>query len=255
MRYIYNDAAAELNTLFSCVQKDPASWADWRCLHLETLPFKKKYNKPLLHTEITEIIERYFGDKNGTAIFAPPYDIYLFCKNAMPQLLRDVGEQIARHILEKTGTTCGVSMWELASDDQWPMNRSFEGSPPSALGNLQQSTTVLLVEDDPVTRWIVRSTLKGKCTLLTAGTGGAGVDSYRKCQPDLVLLDINLPDKSGQEVMKEIFDGDPKANVVVFTGQGNLETMIEMLEAGAAGFIAKPFTRQRILNCIQKSAS
>lgn len=247
MKYVYENAQQELTSILHSIGKDASSWAGWRCLHITMPPAKRNYERRKLRREISAILERYFTDGSGITFFVEETDIYVFCKDTASSLVKDIGHQITRHIKEKTGANAESSYWLIKED----------AAEDTAIGGAPHNpsfTKVLLVEDDPVTRWMVRTALKGQCTLLTASTAGSAIESYHKCKPDLVFLDINLPDKNGQDVLKDIFNDDPRANIVVFSSQNNVETMIEMLQTGACGFVSKPFTRQRLLTYIKRIA-
>ena len=106
---------------------------------------------------------------------------------------------------------------------------------------------VLLIEDDPVTRWMVRVALKGECVLMTAPDAGKAISSYHAYKPDMVLLDIGLPDRDGIDLLTRLLRIDPGAHIIMFSSQSSPEIVVETLNKGAKGFIAKPFTRDNIL--------
>lgn len=109
---------------------------------------------------------------------------------------------------------------------------------------------VLLIEDDAVTGWMVRNVLGGCCDLKIAGTGTDAIECFNKIAPDIVFLDINLPDFSGFEVLRHIREASPQAKVVMFTHHDALENMSRALAEGASGFIAKPFRQAELLSYI-----
>ncbi len=113
------------------------------------------------------------------------------------------------------------------------------------------SPRVLLVEDDPVTRWLVRVALKGTCVLMTAPDAGMAISSYHSYKPDLVLLDIGLPDCDGKELLSRLMRIDPGAYIVMFSSQNAAETIAETIEEGAKGYITKPFTNDAILQYVR----
>jgi CheY-like chemotaxis protein len=247
MKYIHNNAKQELMSLIHSIHRDPSSWEGWSCLHIDIGKAKRRYETVRLHGEIKAILERYFTGGKGTTLFVEETDIYVFIKDAVSCLMEDAGGQISRLLRDKCGAETNASCWLLQ-----PEKEISEREHPS--GDRDIFTKVLLVDDDPVTRWMVRAALKGECTLLTASTAGGAIESYHKCKPDLVLLDLDLPDKNGMEVMQSIFNDDPRANVVVFSAHDNIENMVRMLETGASGFVAKPFTRQRLLTHVRRLA-
>ena len=116
----------------------------------------------------------------------------------------------------------------------------------------QDYTKVLLVEDDPVTRWIVRKSLKNECVFATAPTANQAFQVFSSFQPDLVFLDIDLPDQNGRKVLEWIMRHDPGTSVVMFSSNNNLENISDTLENGACGFIAKPFIKEDFIHYINE---
>jgi CheY-like chemotaxis protein len=112
---------------------------------------------------------------------------------------------------------------------------------------------VLLVEDDPVTRWMVRHALKNECQLATAATANRAFALYPSWKPDIVFLDINLPDNNGLAVLEWIKRNDPGACVVMFSSINNMDSIAGALETGANGFVAKPFLKESLVHYIHKN--
>jgi len=251
MKFIFENVESELLALFSSIRRDPESWVNWHCLHIEAGAPVVAYSEETLRKEVYDVISRCFQGVTGTVLFVGTRDIYIFCKDMDEPVVKDAGQHVSRFINDKTKAQVGLSIWDLKSDIK-SESRSDDSRSQKIESDLSAMTKVLLVEDDPVTRWMVRSALEGHCTLMMASTGGAAVESYHKCKPEVVFLDINLPDRTGDSVLKSIFDGDPGANVVVFSSQDNAESMVRMIQAGASGFVSKPFTRQRLLSYIRK---
>ena len=108
----------------------------------------------------------------------------------------------------------------------------------------------LLIEDDPITRWMVRRTIKSECELLTASTANKAFSVFGSFHPDIVFLDIDLPDQNGKQVLQWLMANDPGICVVMFSSNNNLENITETLAGGASGFIPKPFFKQDLLHYI-----
>lgn len=114
----------------------------------------------------------------------------------------------------------------------------------------KEQTKVLLVEDDPVTRWMVRTGLKEECLFATANHVQQAMDLYVSFEPDLVFLDIQLPDGSGYDVLDWIMWHDLHAYVVMFSSYNDLDNIMKAFENGASGFVAKPFIKETLLHYI-----
>jgi len=109
---------------------------------------------------------------------------------------------------------------------------------------------ILIVDDDPETREVLGMFLQGAGyqSLFFADNAATAVKQFVLNEPDVVFLDVVLPDKSGIEVMKEIKALDRKANFVVMTAYKDADKVIEAFREGALDCILKPFNFEYIKN-------
>lgn len=85
---------------------------------------------------------------------------------------------------------------------------------------------------------------------LTASNGRTGLDIVSAEHPALVLLDLKLPDMSGEEVLKQIKEIDPCTGVIVLTGYGGEQRAVELMKTGALDFLSKPIKRETLLRAV-----
>jgi len=85
-----------------------------------------------------------------------------------------------------------------------------------------------------------------------AENGQIAVDLYRQHKPDLVTMDITMPEMNGIDGVKEIRKIDPNANVIMCSAMGQQAMVMEAIQAGAKDFIVKPFQQDRILQAIER---
>lgn len=119
-------------------------------------------------------------------------------------------------------------------------------------------TSLLLVEDDPSMAAICRAYLERQdYDISLATTGQQALEILDAELPDLVLLDLNLPDMNGTQILKQINDKQYPVEVIVVTGDGSINTAVETMQLGARDFIVKPFSKDRLLttlnNCVEHS--
>lgn len=101
--------------------------------------------------------------------------------------------------------------------------------------------TVLLIEDDPAIRRLLRASFEDTgLKLVEAENGKEGVELATRKSPDLILLDIGLPDMSGLEIV-QLVRGWSKIPIIMLTAQGQERVKVECLEAGADDYVTKPF--------------
>ena len=106
---------------------------------------------------------------------------------------------------------------------------------------MKPGTLVLLVDDDAVFRQVTAGELQRLgFTVATAGTGAEAVRQAAQTEPDVVLLDLRLPDTGGLEVLKTLRETSPGSEVVMLTGHGSIDTAIESIRMGAFDYIVKP---------------
>lgn len=113
---------------------------------------------------------------------------------------------------------------------------------------------VLLVEDEKLLRWSLKEQLQrwGYTPLEAEGTRQAR-ELCAQESPDLVLLDIMLPDGDGLELLSELRQGDPHLSVIIMTGHGNVDTAVEAMRRGAVNYLDKPFNMEELKVKIEKA--
>ena len=111
---------------------------------------------------------------------------------------------------------------------------------------------ILLVDDAAFMRMMVKDTLtkNGYEDLYEAADGLQAVEMYSEINPDLVIMDITMPNMDGLEALKAIKAKDPNAVVVMCSAMGQESMVIEAIKSGAKDFIVKPFKPERILKTV-----
>jgi len=114
---------------------------------------------------------------------------------------------------------------------------------------------VLIVDDNEMTRALLRTILKsdGYIVVGEASSSKSGLDQTLKLRPDVVFLDILMPDGSGVDLLKEIKRELPKTVALMVTAKRDVETVKECLGNGATGFILKPFNAGIVLKTLKEA--
>lgn len=115
------------------------------------------------------------------------------------------------------------------------------------------SKRILIVDDAGFMRKLMGDILtkNGYVVAGEAGDGLEAVEKYEDLSPDLVMMDITMPEMSGLDALKEIMEADPDANIVMCSAMGQQAMVQEAIDAGAKDFIVKPFKPERVLEAIQ----
>ena len=116
------------------------------------------------------------------------------------------------------------------------------------------SQTVLICDDAIFMRTMVGDILTqaGFEVVGEAETGVQAVERYQQLKPDLVTMDIIMPEMGGIEAVKEITTFDPQARVLMCSAMGQQALVVEAVQAGAKDFVVKPFQPSRVLEAVQR---
>jgi two-component system chemotaxis response regulator CheY len=85
-----------------------------------------------------------------------------------------------------------------------------------------------------------------------AESGSQAVEKYHALKPDLVTMDIVMPDMGGIEAVREICKRDPDAKILMCSAMGQQALVVEAIQAGAKDFVVKPFQPSRVLEAVQR---
>jgi len=114
--------------------------------------------------------------------------------------------------------------------------------------------TVLIADDSYVVRHLLRQTLgeMGYEIIAEAENGVEACLRYKELKPDFVTMDIVMPEMDGIEAVKRIISFDSKANIIMCSSMGQKPMVLEALEAGAKGFLVKPFKKRQVQKGIER---
>jgi two-component system chemotaxis response regulator CheY len=95
-------------------------------------------------------------------------------------------------------------------------------------------------------------TKNGYTVIGEAENGLRAVEKYNELNPDLVLMDITMPEMDGIQALKKIKENDSSASVIMCSAMGQQAMVIESIQSGAKDFIVKPFQADRVLEAVRK---
>lgn len=119
------------------------------------------------------------------------------------------------------------------------------------------SKRILVVDDAAFMRMMIKDILvkNGFDVVGEASDGAQAVEKYKELNPDLVTMDITMPEVDGIAALKQIREIDPNAKVIMCSAMGQQAMVIDAIQAGAKDFIVKPFQADRVLEAIKKTLS
>ncbi|HAQ52591.1 MAG TPA: two-component system response regulator [Lachnospiraceae bacterium] len=113
---------------------------------------------------------------------------------------------------------------------------------------------ILICDDAAFMRMMIKDILtkNGYNVVGEAENGVKAIDAYTEHNPDLVLMDITMPEMDGIDALKGIREKDPNACVIMCSAMGQQAMVIEAIQSGAKDFIVKPFQAERVLEAVKK---
>ena len=116
------------------------------------------------------------------------------------------------------------------------------------------NNTVLVCDDAVFMRTMIADILTqaGLEVIGEAESGVQAVEKYKALKPDLVTMDIIMPEMGGIEAVREITSFDPQARVLMCSAMGQQSLVAEAIKAGAKDFVVKPFQPSRVLEAVQR---
>lgn len=271
-----HDAGTFMHSVAASLARDPASLEAWKCIYIHHKQSSNSHYLPIL-----ELQQRSYQHKECDVVLCADNDIILLSRSLTEAQLWAIANDIidtssdtpedielacfdcfrdwhyiqillcdkskkckenAAVEIERNTLVRGIS----TSSSQWEAARENRRT--------RSTIDVLIVEDDPVTLHMASSALRVNHHVITAQNAREGLALYLANAPDIVFLDIGLPDLDGFTVLKNIITNDPDAYVVMFSGNSQLDNVTASLMAGASGFVAKPFRRDQLHYYVSDSA-
>lgn len=119
------------------------------------------------------------------------------------------------------------------------------------------SKKVLIADDAAFMRMMIKNILEknGYTIVGEAENGKQAVDLYNETKPDLVTMDITMPEMDGLEAVKAIRSKDSSASIIMCSAMGQQAMVMEAIQAGAKDFVVKPFQQDRLLQAVERVLS
>lgn len=120
---------------------------------------------------------------------------------------------------------------------------------------MNMDKTILLVDDAAFMRMMIKDILtKNGFTVADEGQDGLqAIEKYTQLKPNLVIMDITMPNMDGIQALKEIKKLDPNAKIIMCSAMGQESMVVEAIRSGAIDFIVKPFQADRIIQTVRKA--
>ena len=119
---------------------------------------------------------------------------------------------------------------------------------------LREVAKILITDDSILARKQLKDMIStvGTPVFYEARDGQDAINQYKRNKPDLVFLDIIMPNKDGNSAIQEIMDFDPDATIIIVSSAGTQSQLKKAIEAGAREFIQKPLNQQQVIDTVNR---
>lgn len=276
MRIHSDNSESFIEALAASITKDPASLEGWNLMHI-------RYNNDALSINCLDIfqqLKKLHPDVDCEVVQYHSNDVFFISRSLQHQQIHSLADEFIRIACISDENIIEYAMYELFYD--WRLVLSLFSVESSKLETTEKTTNpynfgeiaslsevfaeakklrkvrlplhVMIVEDDALTRRLVTNSFKESFALITAENAQEAIMNYLVHAPDIVFLDIGLPDTSGFDVLHQIMASDKDAYVVMFSSNSYLDNITKSILNGASGFVAKPFKKEKVHTYIQDSA-
>lgn len=204
-------------------------------------------------SSVAELLNELFAAYQGRILVCNKTEVLMLIEwgkdNSPQKLAKKIGEKLPPDVCETVvvpPTQKGLKKIELllvpTTEEKGQMYKA----------RVARSENIFLVADDDMyMRLLAKKGLQDLGTVIEAGEGKLVAEMYRTHNPDMVLLDIHMPDLTGQEVLAKLLEIDPHAYVVMLSADSSIENVQWAKQHGASGFLTKPFEKSKLLAYVE----
>ena len=260
MKIFTKDESEEFKNYLNITKVDNTLWT---CLCINVAESMAKYK--FSQSQLVTVLFDYFHKFDG-AIYLPSNDnIDIYIKFEKEYSLQDIKIVIFQLFQVKkpnitVGAKCPLTGVQI-------VDVTLDTLPNSFLENIQSPSDkpylnarksrgdkiAFIVDDDMFMRVIIKKGIDGKFDRVYELQDGKSIlKQYKQHNPDVVFLDIHLPDITGHKILNNILDLDPDAFIIMVSSDSSKTQVVSAVEKGAKGFLVKPFNKAAIMSYLNK---
>jgi two-component system chemotaxis response regulator CheY len=219
------------------------------------LRLTKDCDKNFTVAAAADLIHSLFKDKEGKIYIGNDHSMIMLVRTGKNYPPAELTNNIKRHLPEGS---CEVRVSEPTPEGLNKLEVFITYKKTEATQSLvdirksRKENVILVADDDMYQREIIKKGLAKIGAVVEVESGDGVAAAYSRCNPDIVFLDIHMPGRSGREIVYELAELDPDSFVVMISADGSRENVADTWQKGAKEFLTKPFTKEKLLECVKK---
>lgn len=209
-------------------------------------------DKDFTVNDAAQLIHTVFGSKEGKLYICNDREILMLLHWGRTYNASEIAKSVEDRL---PAGSCEVRAHEPTPEGVAKFEMLITYKKPVGLADLRRARPekiILVADDDMYMRLLVKKGVSEKMTVYEVDDGNEVLRAYKKYVPDILFLDIHLPNKEGTSVLGDILSIDPKAYIIMLSSDSSRENVAFTLKQGAKGFLTKPFTKERLLECVKQ---
>lgn len=214
----------------------------------------EKLDADISTEDIASLASELFQKYGGVVYINSPSEILVLIKTENKS---DTGMLVSDLKFHLPLGTCDVSMTSSLSNGVTKVQINIAPAKSQRMSQMFRTRTsrrenvILVADDDLYIRSLIAKGLADLGSVFEVISGTEVTEAYAKHNPDIVFLDYHLPGKNGDALLGELFEIDPDAQIVMISADSSMDNVRETKHKGAKTFLAKPFTKDRLVDCIR----
>jgi two-component system chemotaxis response regulator CheY len=225
---------------------------EWMFVDVRLTP---ECDKNFTSANASEQIHALFRDREGKLYICNDREILMLVRWGHSNPNTGIADSIAKTLPDGS---CEVHVQEPTPDGIAKLELLITYKLPVAAPKLidlrreRKEHVILVADDDMFQRSIMKKGLAKVGTVIEVDSGDAVEAAYREYNPDIVFLDIHMPGASGRDVVYQLSEMDTDAYIIMVSADGTQENIADTWQKGAQDFITKPFSKERLIECVKK---
>lgn len=254
-----------IRMLAGAIEQDPVSWEGWYCLHINMNHIIKSQTDPSTEIHIINLLDTYLADGYSKSLFYGNNDLFIICHDIPRSMIYEAGWHLSDLLSAKFNKVPSVTLFDIYTQSEYFSNllydRIYTASKNASIPQKQKDihnrlpehtsststiTNVLIVEDEYSTANLLLDSLHDSCDAILKTDMKEALEQCHHHFPDIIFLELHLPDGDGREMLSYILAHHPTTKVIIISNDSEVETMMETLNMGATGYIMKPLRKEQL---------
>lgn len=242
---IEKDKIDKCDPFFTQIKSTPSQWTliSIRLSNIHTSPPDK----------IQRTLLEYFCEEEGFSVITNDHRILLVINELNEEHYPVIKQNITQHL---NGNKHRIIIQRFTPAILNTLNKhicAISTIPEVSLYNKREKRSdniILIADDDTFIRTVLKKLLSKHADIYEAENSDDVITAYEEYNPDIIILDIHMPEKNGIDLIKDLFEIDPEPFIIITSADSVKENVIRSISHGAAGFLSKPIQSERLYRLV-----